>query len=42
MGWEGKTLGAICRQVSDPERNGGRSLADLVEHIGSDTELMNW
>jgi hypothetical protein len=41
MGWEGKTLGAICRQVSDPERNGGRSLADLVEHIGSDT-LVGW
>ena len=41
MGWEGKTLGEICRQVRDPDRNGGRSLADLVEHIGSDT-LVGW
>ena len=41
MGWEGKTLGMICRQVRDPDQNGGRSLADLVEHIGSDT-LVGW
>ena len=41
MGWEGKTLGEICRQMSDPERNGGRTFADLVEHIGTDT-LVGW
>ena len=41
MGWEGKTLGEICRQVSDPERNGGRSLAAVAEHIGNDT-LVGW
>jgi hypothetical protein len=41
MGWEGKSLGDICRQVRNPEQNGGRSLADLVEHIGSDT-LVGW
>lgn len=41
MGWEGRTLGEICRQVKDPARNGGRSLADLVEHIGKDT-LVGW
>lgn len=41
MGWEGKSLGAICRQVRDPATNGGRSLADLVEHIGKDT-LVGW
>src|SRR5499427_3877660 len=41
MGWEGKTLGEICAQLKDPERNGGRSLDDLVHHIGGDT-LVGW
>jgi hypothetical protein len=41
MAWEGKTIGQICRQVSDPARNGGRTLAQLVEHIGDDT-LVGW
>src|SRR5215468_3546258 len=41
MGWEGKTLGEICAQLKDPERNGGRSLDDLVHHIGRDT-LVGW
>jgi hypothetical protein len=41
MGWEGKTLGDVCAQIKDPERNGGRSLGDLVHHIGDDT-LVGW
>ena len=41
MAWEGKTIGEICVQLKDPARNGGRSLADLVEHIGDDT-LVGW
>jgi hypothetical protein len=41
MGWEGKTLGEICIQIKDPARNGGRSLQDLVHHIGDDT-LVGW
>jgi hypothetical protein len=41
MGWEGKTLGEICAQIKDPQRNGGRSLEDLVHHIASDT-LVGW
>lgn len=41
MGWQGKTLAQICNQVKDPERNGGKSLADLVHHIGDDT-LVGW
>jgi hypothetical protein len=41
MGWEGKTLGEICVQIKDPARNGGRSLQDLVHHIGTDT-LVGW
>jgi hypothetical protein len=41
MGWEGRTLRQICEQVKDPQRNGGRSLQDLVHHIGEDT-LVGW
>ena len=41
MAWEGKTLAEICGQIKDRERNGGRSLQDLVHHIGSDT-LVGW
>src|SRR5438046_5011549 len=41
MAWEGKTLGEICAQIKDPARNGGRSLEQLVHHIGTDT-LVGW
>lgn len=41
MVWEGKSLSEICVQMRDPERNGDRSLADLVHHIGDDT-LVGW
>lgn len=41
MGWQGKSLHDICIQIKDPARNGGRSLADLVHHIGDDT-LVGW
>ena len=36
MAWEGKTLSEICAQIKDPARNGGRSLEELVHHIGTD------
>ena len=41
MAWEGKSLAQICAQIKDPERNGGRSLQDLVDHIGRDS-LVGW
>ena len=41
MAWEGKTLAEICAQIKDPARNGGRSLEDLVHHIGTDS-LVGW
>jgi hypothetical protein len=41
MAWEGKTLGEICAQIKDPARNGGRSLDELIHHIGADT-LVGW
>lgn len=41
MGWQGRTLAEICGQIKDPERNGGKSLSELVHHIGDDG-LVGW
>jgi hypothetical protein len=41
MAWEGKTLAEICAQIKDPARNGNRSVAELIHHIGQDT-LVGW
>lgn len=41
MSWEGKTLGDICRQLKDKDRNGGRDLAALQEHVAKD-DLVAW
>ncbi len=41
MAWEGKSLGQICEQLKDPNRNGSRDLAAIVKHVTSDT-LVLW
>ena len=41
MAWAGKSLGEICRQIKDPARNGGKSLAALHEHMAQDS-LVGW
>jgi hypothetical protein len=41
MAWEGKSLGQICQQIKDPARNGGKTLAQLHEHMAKD-ELVGW
>lgn len=41
MAWQGKTLGQICRQIKDPEKNGGRDMAALIHHMAED-ELVGW
>ena len=41
MAWEGFTLGEVCAQVKDPERNGGRTLEEIVEHMSED-HLVGW
>jgi hypothetical protein len=41
MAWEGKSLGDICRQLKDVNRNGGRDLAALQEHVAKD-DLVGW
>jgi|ERR1700722_20192271 hypothetical protein len=41
MAWQGKSPAEICRQIKDPSRNGGRSLALLQEHMAKD-DLVGW
>ncbi len=41
MGWQGRTLGQICEQIKDPARNGGKTLAQIHEHMAHDT-LVGW
>lgn len=41
MAWQGKTLHEICEQIKDPNRNGGRSLADIQKHMSTD-KTVGW
>lgn len=41
MGWQGVSLGEICEQMKDPARNGGKDLAELLEHNAHDG-LVGW
>ncbi|WP_341212946.1 Isoquinoline 1-oxidoreductase subunit [uncultured Limimaricola sp.] len=41
MGWVGLSVGEICAQLKDPERNGDRSLAEIEEHNAEDG-LVGW
>lgn len=41
MAWVGRSPHDICEQMKDPKRNGGKSLAQLVEHNAHD-ELVAW
>ena len=41
MAWQGKSLGEICEQIKDPQRNGGKSMAELVHHMAEDS-LVGW
>jgi hypothetical protein len=41
MAWEDRTLGQICEQIKDPARNGGKDMAELVEHMAHDS-LVGW
>jgi hypothetical protein len=41
MAWQGKTLGQICVQIKDRERNGGRDVAGLIKHMAEDP-LVGW
>ena len=37
MAWQGRSLGEICAQIKDPARNGGKDMAELVEHMAEDS-----
>lgn len=41
MAWQGKSLGEICIQIKDPERNGGMSMEELIHHMAEDS-LVGW
>jgi hypothetical protein len=41
MAWQGKSLREICQQLKDPQRNGGRTLELLHEHLAKD-DLVGW
>ena len=41
MAWQTKSLGQICEQIKDRQRNGGKSLAQIQEHMGHDS-LVGW
>ena len=41
MAWQGRTLGQICEQIKDPKRNGGKTMAQIQEHMAHDT-LVGW
>jgi len=41
MAWVGKSLREICVQIKDRKRNGGKTLAQIVEHMAHDS-LVGW
>lgn len=41
MVFEGRSAGEFCRQLKDPAQNGGKSIADLLHHVGEDP-LVLW
>jgi hypothetical protein len=41
MVWLGKTPAQICAQLADPERNGGKTLAQIQQHLAHDG-LVAW
>lgn len=41
MQWAARTPGEICRQLKDPDRNGGRTLEEVADHVGHDP-LVLW
>jgi hypothetical protein len=41
MAWVGHSKAAICAQLKDPARNGGRTLAQIADHAAHDP-LVSW
>jgi len=41
LAWQGLSVGDICRVLKDPASNGGKSPAQLIEHVRDD-HFVNW
>lgn len=41
MEWFGKSSATVCAALKDPATNGGRSLAEVADHVNDD-ELVHW
>jgi hypothetical protein len=41
MAWAGRSAHAICAQLKDPARNGGRTLSEIATHVAHDP-LVGW
>jgi cytochrome c5 len=41
MVFVGRSPGELCRQLKDPKQNGGRTFAQLLDHIANE-ELIGW
>ena len=41
MQWSGRSSAEICAQIKDPQRNGGRALAEIADHVEHDA-LVGW
>ncbi len=39
--WFGQSTSTICNQLRDPERNGGRTLNEVAQHLGHDL-ILRW
>lgn len=41
MAWQGQSLGQICEQIKDKQRNGGKSMKQIHHHMAEDS-LVGW
>jgi hypothetical protein len=41
MVFEGRTPAELARQIKDPERNGGKTLDQILRHVAEDA-LVKW
>jgi hypothetical protein len=42
MGWEGLSTTELCHHLKDPQRNGHRSGADIIDHLKSPLVMWSW
>src|SRR4029453_1155677 len=42
MGWQGVSRAELCAQLKDPARNGGRTGADVIDHLKTPLVLWGW